>query len=261
MCGQCGLILGQKRRTRKELETLSSIFTNLLLLNEARGRDATGIYMGNKDGSGQILKDAVPANFFVKSARFRELMSSFDNSISVFVGHTRWRTVGTPTVSFNNHPIEADFFVGTHNGTILNHKELFFRYNWKRSGQVDSEAIFRMVDVSLGNNKLLNMESFTGGLREFVGTMSFVMRNKYDPDSFYSGIGNMPLHFLHHKKFRCYCYSSDLAMLIHATGNMPDWRIVELPKHQFYQFDVPTLTLKKYMPMIFCSSRAYQSLA
>ena len=78
---------------------------------------------------------------------------------------------------------------------------------------------------------------------------------------FYSGIGNMPLHFLHHKKFRCYCYSSDLAMLIHATGNMPDWRIVELPKHQFYQFDVPTLTLKKYMPMIFCSSRAYQSLA
>ena len=118
-----------------------------------------------------------------------------------------------------------------------------------------------MADASLGNNKLLNMESFTEGLREFIGTMSFIMRNKYDPDSFYSGIGNMPLHFLHHKKFRCYCYSSDLAMLIHATGNMPDWRIVELPKHQFYQFDVPTLTLKKYMPMIFCSSRAYQSLA
>ncbi|MGF0038210.1 hypothetical protein [Victivallis vadensis] len=74
MCGQCGLILGQKRRTRKELETLSGIFTNLLLLNEARGRDATGIYMGNKDGSGQILKDAVPANFFVELARYRELM-------------------------------------------------------------------------------------------------------------------------------------------------------------------------------------------
>ena len=49
MCGQCGIILGKKRRTRKELEALGNMFTSLLQCNERRGRDATGIYVADKD--------------------------------------------------------------------------------------------------------------------------------------------------------------------------------------------------------------------
>ena len=33
MCGQCGIILGKKRRTRKELEALGNMFTSLLQYN------------------------------------------------------------------------------------------------------------------------------------------------------------------------------------------------------------------------------------
>lgn len=56
MCGQCGIILGKKRRTREELDNLGGMFTALLQYNERRGKDATGIFIAEKDGIGKILK-------------------------------------------------------------------------------------------------------------------------------------------------------------------------------------------------------------
>lgn len=49
MCGQCGIILGKKRRTREELEALGNMFTELLRYNERRGRDATGIFVADQE--------------------------------------------------------------------------------------------------------------------------------------------------------------------------------------------------------------------
>ena len=50
MCGLAGVILGKKRRRRDELRVIGGIFTELLVLNETRGTDATGIAVVRKDG-------------------------------------------------------------------------------------------------------------------------------------------------------------------------------------------------------------------
>ena len=58
------------------------------------------------------------------------------------MGHTRYATLGSPSINSNNHPIRTGNTIGTHNGSIYNHKELFQKYNMTRFAQVDSEAIF-----------------------------------------------------------------------------------------------------------------------
>ena len=42
MCGLAGVIIGEKRRGRRELDALGETFTRLLLLSEHRGPHATG---------------------------------------------------------------------------------------------------------------------------------------------------------------------------------------------------------------------------
>ena len=128
MRGQCGLILGQKRRTRKELEALGNMFTELLRYNERRGRDATGIFIANQNETGKILKAPVSTMFLTKSSEYRNAIQKVSNRTVALIGHTRWKTVGTPLVNENNHPIQSQFCVGTHNGTIMNHNDLFHKF-------------------------------------------------------------------------------------------------------------------------------------
>ena len=107
MCGQCGIILGKKRRTRKELEALGNMFTSLLQYNERRGRDATGIYIADKNGIGKILKAPISAIHLTESSKYQEAIRSINNKTVALIGHTRWKTVGTPILNENNHPIQS----------------------------------------------------------------------------------------------------------------------------------------------------------
>ena len=51
MCGLAGAILGKKRRRREELRVIAGVFTELLILNQSRGTDASGVAVVRKDGS------------------------------------------------------------------------------------------------------------------------------------------------------------------------------------------------------------------
>lgn len=102
MCGQCGIILGKKRRTRQELDNLGNMFTALLQYNERRGRDATGIYVANKDRIGKILKAPISAMCLTESIEYQEAIQSISNKTVALIGHTRWQTVGTSMINENN---------------------------------------------------------------------------------------------------------------------------------------------------------------
>ena len=52
MCGLAGAILGEKRRRPDELRIISGIFTELLVLNEVRGRHAAGVAV-TRSGAGR----------------------------------------------------------------------------------------------------------------------------------------------------------------------------------------------------------------
>ena len=236
MCGQCGLILGQKRRTRKELEALGNMFTELLRHNERRGRDATGIFIADQSGAGKILKAPVSAMYLTESIEYQEAIQSISNKTIALLGHTRFRTVGTPMINENNHPIQTQFCVGTHNGTITNHEELFRIHDWERIGQVDSEAIFRCADNCIHDEKL-DMEEFSKKLKEFSGTMSFILYNRREANVVYIGIGNMPLCLQYHAKLRCLCYSSELMPLAMAGKSFKGWKLISNTPMTLLRFD------------------------
>lgn len=240
MCGQCGIILGKKRRTRKELEALGNMFTSLLQCNERRGRDATGIYVADKDGIGKILKAPVSAIHLTESSQYRNAIQEVSNRTVALIGHTRWQTVGTPMINENNHPIQTQFCVGTHNGTITNHEELFRIHDWERIGQVDSEAIFRCADNCIHDGKL-DMEEFSEKLKEFHGTMSFILHNRQEPYIVYVGIGNMPLSLRYHVRLRCLCYSSELMPLVMTGKEYKGWRLFPQSVMTLYRFDTVNL--------------------
>ena len=240
MCGQCGIILGKKRRTRKELEALGNMFTELLRYNERRGRDATGIFVADQSGIGKILKAPVSAICLTESIEYQNAIQEIGNRAVALIGHTRFRTVGTPVINENNHPIQTQFCVGTHNGTITNHEELFRIHDWERIGQVDSEAIFRCADNCIHDGKL-DMEEFSKKLKEFSGTMSFILYNRREANVVYIGIGNMPLCLLYHAKLRCLCYSSELMPLVMTGKEYKGWQLFLQSAMTLYRFDTINL--------------------
>ena len=250
MCGQCGIILGKKRRTRKELEALGNMFTSLLQYNERRGRDATGIYIADKNGIGKILKAPISAIHLTESSKYQEAIRSINNKTVALIGHTRWKTVGTPILNENNHPIQGQFCIGTHNGTISNHDELFQEHGWQRNGQVDSESIFRCADDCIHAGKLY-MGEFSEKLREFRGTMSFILHNRQEANIVYIGIGNMPLCLRYHVRLRCLCYSSELMPLVMAGKEYKGWRLFPQSVMTLYRFDTVNLMSWDSVSMIF----------
>lgn len=242
--------MGKKRRTRKELEALGNMFTSLLQYNERRGRDATGIFVAAQSGIGKILKAPVSAICLTESIEYQNAIQEIGNRTVALLGHTRWKTVGTPLVNENNHPIESQFCVGTHNGTIMNHNDLFHKFGWKRTGQVDSEAIFRCADSCIHDGKL-DMGEFSEKLKTFIGTMSFVLFNRKEPTELYIGIGNMPLCLRYHPKLRCLCYSSESMPLVMTGKEYKGWRLFLKSAMTLYRFDTDDLEQWDSVPMIF----------
>lgn len=90
-----------------------------------------------------------------------------------WVGHTRWLTNGSASISSNNHPIPHGNIIGVHNGKIDNFKEILDKTGRQQlMTTVDSEAIFAAVN-RWGPRK---------GLRRVRGKMVTVFADKRTPD-------------------------------------------------------------------------------
>ena len=99
MCGQVGVILGTKRRTRDEINYLTWVFTRALELSEERGPHATGIAWVNRHGEHRLFKRPIPASEFVRDKAFGELLGDIDSSVTALIGHTRFVTRGDAAVN------------------------------------------------------------------------------------------------------------------------------------------------------------------
>jgi predicted glutamine amidotransferase len=153
MCGIFGIMVYPKNRQNEELQFIKELATNLALENQARGSHATGIATFGKNGH-DVLKHNIGADEMTATATWWNFLDKniSDDTYNV-LGHTRYATQGSPSVNDNNHPIVTASAIGVHNGWINNDAKLFKEENMFRLAQVDSEAIFRLADKQIGNER------------------------------------------------------------------------------------------------------------
>jgi predicted glutamine amidotransferase len=139
MCGICGI-----RRFGPEPISAEQIKV-LLIGNERRGNQATGVAFQQKDGSVQVYKDDEPATRFVIDDKFDAFIEEFlQKDTLTFLGHTRAATKGHPSKPQNNHPMWDGKVALIHNGIVSNDDYLFGDLKYDRSAETDSD-IFRAI--------------------------------------------------------------------------------------------------------------------
>jgi len=160
MCGLTGILLYPKRRSPEVWRKIIDIHTANFVFNEERGREASGLAVVQADGAYQIFKQPVEASDLMNMAGYRETMSTIGEQTVCIVAHTRMPTKGSRWNNANNHPIRAGHVIGVHNGMISNDDCLFDRRRMPRTGEVDSEVIFRLldtVDPTIWNGRYLHL--------------------------------------------------------------------------------------------------------
>ncbi len=160
MCGLVGALacgeFEEKRMEKIRQEAMIFLTTELLQLTQTRGKDATGIATMFSDCDYMGLKMGISAQEFI--SRFGNTEEDYEGYLKIWrkksrpakisIGHCRKPSVGGsagPEDNKNNHPIKIGDIIGVHNGTLINHDKIFSNLNCKRDGNVDSEAIFRLL--------------------------------------------------------------------------------------------------------------------
>ena len=256
MCGLTGVILGRKRRQPHELLAIRSAFTGLLLLNQRRGHHATGVAVLRGDGSAAVYKRPVAASGLIQAAKYWQTLQ-LDNSVTVILGHTRYRTQGSERNNANNHPIVigrgargvGGEVYGTHNGTILNADELFRRFRLPRTAEVDSEVLFRMVLRAKSDAELKSM------LALCVGSTSAAWVCRSKPGRLRLLKGDMPLDAAYAPRLDAVFYSSETWMLRSVLARQAHW-VIGLDAFTLSTFDARDLLGFTQQDVFFLSADA-----
>ncbi len=147
MCGLAGVLLYPTERPEADWQAIRTLFTRMLVANEERGREATGVALIQQYGTFQLFKQPMPATEFVRLDRYREILAQVEPASTCLLGHARLPTKGSPWHNANNHPLLVGHTLGIHNGVIHNDDELFASLRLFRQAEVDSEILFRLLNA------------------------------------------------------------------------------------------------------------------
>lgn len=164
MCGVTGYI--SKHPTARTAHA----FKTLLLANQERGDESTGVYFYNTN---TIQKDTKKASDF---------LSQLDNpqfaKNNIVLGHTRLATMGAVTKD-NAHPFKFGDITGIHNGIVSN------AYSIYPNAQVDSQAIFYLLDK--------NKNDYKKSFKQLSGNFGVAWTYSNDDNLYLVSHGN-PIH-------------------------------------------------------------------
>lgn len=220
MCGLVCTLLSPKKCSNWERDQIWDIFTKNLVQNEQRGREATGIGIIQNDGTRRVWKLPVPASEFIQTEDYLQFArKAFGPETFCLLGHTRKPTKGDVGYSNNNHPILTKNIIGIHNGTILNDDVLFWGLSLPREGNVDSEAIFALLETI---PQSLNGEKYYDEINKRVmilkGQMTTLSLDIRRPGELLVIKRDMPFSMHYEKAFDALFFSSRYVFLRKAFG-------------------------------------------
>jgi len=160
----CGLAAFVPKTSKTGINLLA--FKSLLIYNEERGKQSTGLWNNNSG----VIKDIIKAQEFTQNVNWRKL-----NRKSVFLGHTRQPTFGYPVTMKGAQPIEFGNIVMVHNGTIYNKLDLAKKYGVKAEHD-DTDSIILA--------KILEKKEF-GVLEDYRGAAALMFVYLDDPNTMY----------------------------------------------------------------------------
>lgn len=140
MCGIVGVAGNITVKEEKALRTM-------LILDQIRGEDSTGIAAVDTDGEVWVAKEVGPPHILFDSRMYTKTLARKNR---VVIGHNRYATVGGVSRR-TAHPFEVDHLVGVHNGTIRNKYKLLDHTQFT----VDSENLYHHIARN-GLRDLLN---------------------------------------------------------------------------------------------------------
>lgn len=247
MCGIGGVMLFPKNRSPYEMNFIRLLAEGIMIENEARGKDSAGMVAFGDKGY-NLIKEPINASKLALTADFRSFMTNqINQGTKNILIHTRLATQGSKMINDNNHPIDTYSCVGVHNGVIYNDDELFKEHNLFRQAQVDSEAIFRMIDAQgrkLNANKVKKVaESLSG-----MFATAFVRKNQ--PHKMWVVRNDNPITMMFIPQLNLIAFASQKTFLIDALNDAnyqstyndfiskEDCLFMEPTKTSIYEFDV-----------------------
>jgi len=194
MCGIIGMFAFNNGSTAKEnkarRESMLYLFTEVLERTRTRGPDATGVSALFSDGDCIIQKGNVKSPEFISNfgggdddyEGFINTVRTDKANLQMLVGHCRKSSIGNTWGNENNHPIKAGEIVGVHNGTLKNHEVIFNKLDCERDGEVDSEAIMRLLQY-LTNDCAdpFTLDTLWETYRRLEGAYTFISFNANNP--------------------------------------------------------------------------------
>lgn len=193
MCGLVGYLIPNEDHFDEAVKTLK----RLMIASQERGEDASGIAFIGKDKKLHHLKDCVPAGKLIEQKTFDKILE--EHKPLIVIGHTRAKTQGDQKDNFNNHPIITKSGLAlVHNGMITNDAEPFSKYGLKRDGEVDSEAIVKLIEHYLEQGKMT--EAIQKTTKELRGSMACALISTKQPKSLYLWNSTNPLVVVYNKK-------------------------------------------------------------
>jgi glucosamine--fructose-6-phosphate aminotransferase (isomerizing) len=170
---------------------------------------------------------------------------------SLVIGHTRWATHGTPTVT-NAHPhqnSDGTIFV-VHNGIIENHQEIRTKLQaegYEFKSETDTEVIPQLIDFHLKNHHNFKT-AFEATLQELRGAYAIAAISTAEPDTLYAARLSSPLVVgVGQDEF---ILASDPAAILQHTKEvlyLDDYELIELKRdgsHQINNFKEAKVVLR-----------------
>jgi glucosamine 6-phosphate synthetase-like amidotransferase/phosphosugar isomerase protein len=205
------------------------LLRKLIELNVDGNRSATGVAYCNSKKIRVVKKNVDGENFitlpeFVESSMDEVKMPlprhpqlpDIEDTTNIILGHCRLKTKGPATNNLNNHPVVYGDVVGIHNGVISNDDELFSKYGIPRRAEVDSEAIFALINY-YSRNVSIELAIQTA-MEDIQGSLACAMVHRKYPN----------LLWLFRRNNPCTLYKYDkIGLLIWATRAVNAYDAVE----------------------------------